>query len=118
MKSAEIWDQLLEFYTFVDQPDNLILAGDFNSRLDVPSKKGEQMKEFADYNNLVLANPLPLQKTFVTKKGSSVIDLVFTGKGIKVKNFKVLDIPIFETIVKSLLSSLCPTNLTRETGHS
>lgn len=91
LKEDAIWNQLIESHTHVQHPENLILAGDFNSRFDIPSKKGEQLKDFAEFNNLVLANPLPLQKTFISKKGSSVIDLVFTGKGIKVNNFSVTD---------------------------
>jgi exonuclease III len=65
LKPDVLWEQLINSMEHVENQKNLIYAGDFNCRIDKKNTKGETILEFANYNDLVLANPTPYQPTYV-----------------------------------------------------
>jgi hypothetical protein len=91
LNCEKLWDQLLNAFQYIDHKENLIFAGDFNCRLDMKAKKGELIMDFAAFNNLKLANTVPLQSTYVSPRGTSVVDLIFCGPNIKHQNFLIND---------------------------
>ena len=69
----------------------IILAGDFNCRIDQFTNKSEFVLNFLQGEGLSLIND-PQMKTYLCSNGSSTIDLIFTNmKGTKLINTRVRD---------------------------
>jgi hypothetical protein len=91
MNSSVLANELVSSIKYISNFQNLIFAGDFNCRLDTKNNKIDAFMDFANLNDLKLANSLPFQSTYVCANGSSVVDLILLGSKIKQLEFKVQD---------------------------
>jgi hypothetical protein len=92
MKHDTVTDELLSTLQFILHFNNLIFAGDFNCRMDTNNPKKDAILDFMGDNNLALINDFPYKYTYICHNGGSVVDLIFVGRDIKPKGFKIIDL--------------------------
>jgi hypothetical protein len=92
MKHDTVTNELLATLQFILNFKNLIFAGDFNCRMDKNNPKKEAILDFMAENNLALINEIPYKFTYICHNGGSVIDLIFVGKEVKPRGFKIVDL--------------------------
>jgi hypothetical protein len=86
----DMCEALLECFESLESIENVILAGDFNCRMDNGSQEGKDLLDITEWYKLKLANKSKSQLTYICEKGGSTIDLIFTGEQIKCNNFRIV----------------------------
>ena len=81
--SHQIIDEIGSALNTIGKNDSIILAGDLNCRIDIPTQKTKEVLEYLEEEGLSLVND-KYSKTYVSDNGTSTIDLVFSNRG-KVK---------------------------------
>ena len=85
-KAEKVVEKILSVAEYTEQEERVILAGEFNCRIDKANVKTELVMETLQEEGFTLIN-MPQLITCITPNGTSAIDLVlFKGIGIKAQN--------------------------------
>ena len=82
LTAEDIIEELDEAMSKTSRSDQILLAGDLNCRIDIPSKKTNLVIEYLEEEGFHMINTSS-ENTYVGPNGTSTIDLVFINDGIK-----------------------------------
>lgn len=77
-REDKIVEELMDALSIVPRREPIVMAGDFNCRIDIKQHKSNVVTEFMAGEGLTLINKQE-EKTYVCYNGSSTIDLVFSN---------------------------------------
>ena len=86
--AQDIIESLLDVMTHIDHQKAVVLAGDFNCRVDKDDMKSKTVIQFLEEEGLVLINNRN-SPTYICHNGSSTIDLIFINSQSIAQDIKI-----------------------------
>lgn len=84
-----IIDDLGQAFKIIGKQHSIIVAGDFNCRMDKPTIKSNMLIDFMKEEGLTLMNNYE-EPTYICHNGRSTIDLIFSSANVGKKDIKIL----------------------------